>query len=559
MTKILLHLGAILLVFSLNSQNLNMAEHEGIDKTGGIVSINSKFYYPKISKSYCCQHELSLTGTNELSQKIFKTLVGNKQVKDFSKVITTNDKAVVFCGFDQQSCDQTSSWEYITKLDTNGNVLFHTVVLTGSSWSPKIIGLTQHPDGSYYLIAYNMLYHCTASGQVATTFTLDASISSVTGLLALNNGNLLINATVGGVRKNVVLSTSGTILNSQTSSGGNIKFIEISNGFYTLRATGVVERYDSSLTLKAGSNISLATSSYTITDFALRNDSVYVTGVTGALKKPFYALLDSSFSVLHQTTLDFEGVRPTGIAVNNRNKVNIVSTCYSKTTTEYWFSGIFCLDITGSLTPSQDIGVINYSVVSSSLGPSDFPTPIIDLNVTVKNFGPDSVKSFFLNYYAFMPPCYILFHKRYDTTISPGTALSINTGSFNGQPKWSGDVKSRKWYICLFTTIPNGQNDNNINNDAYCDTLLVLPTGIYELIEDETKVAVYPNPFSNSFHLNSEKEIQNIEVYNSTGAIVLQEVVAGRDFEFGENWQSGVYFLKCHTNEGVLIRKLVKY
>lgn len=558
MTKILLLLGAILLAFGLNSQNLNIAEHEGIDKTGGIVSIYSKFYYPKISKSYCCQHELSLTGTNELSQKIFKTLVGNKEVNDFSKIITTSDKAVVFCVFDRQSCDQSNSWEYITKLDTNGNVLFHTVVLTGSSLSPKIVGLTQHPDGSYYVIAYNMLYHCTASGQVASTFTLDASISSVTNLLALNNGNLLINATMGGTRKNVVLSTSGTILNSQTSSGGNIKFIERSNGFYTLRATGVVERYDSSLTLKAGSNISLATSSYTITDFALRNDSVYVTGITGTLKKPFYALLDSSFSVLHQTTLNYEGVRPTGIAVNYRNKVNIVSTCYSKPTTEYWFSGIFCLDVTGSLNPSQDIGVINYSVVSSSLGPSSFPTPILDLNVTVKNFGSDSVKSFFLNYYAFMPPCYILFHKHYDTTISPGNALSISTGSFNGQPKYTGDVSSRKWNVCVFTTIPNGQNDANINNDAFCDTLLFSPTGIDEINKDLSNITVYPNPFSNSFHLSSQNDIQSMEIYNSIGILVSRESINAKEVELGERWSTGVYFLKLQTKQGVVVKKLVK-
>ncbi len=557
MTKFLLQILAISLAFSLNSQNLNVAEHENLDITGGVVNINSKYYYLKTSKGPCCDYSLSLTGTDEYSQNIFRTFVGNKHVKHLGKLIVSQDKALVFSGFDQLSCDQTQSWEYLVKIDTNGAVIFKTVLFSWGSWSPQIVGVTQHPDGSFYAIAGNILFHCLPAGQLAPSFTLSSNIGSVTTIQALANGNLLLNGTLSGVRKNILMSTSGTILNSQPASGGVAKYYERNNGYYALRSVGVLERYDSNLILKANSTINLSATSYTISDFKVRSDSLYVTGVTGLLRHPFYAVLDSSFSVLHMSVLNYEGLWPTGIAINNNKKVHIVSTCCSRPITEFSFSGIFCLDQTGYVMPSLDIGVTGYSVISADFYDPFYTTPRLNLNVRVKNFGTDTVRSFFVNYYANMISCYPMLHKRVDTLLAPGNSLNLETGIFYGLENYTSQIKNNKWNICVFTTIPNDQNDVNINNDGYCDTLQLL-TSIREIKQGRAFLQVFPNPSSGPIHFQAETEIQEILILDAAGVILALEKPRSKEFKLELSLKPGFYLAKIYDGKTTTVKKIIR-
>ncbi len=100
----------------------------------------------------------------------------------------------------------------------------------------------------------------------------------------------------------------------------------------------------------------------------------------------------------------------------------------------------------------------------------------------------------------------------------------------------------------------------NITNDGfklYIDDIHAWkddPVTIGELNETDP-ISIYPNPSKSVFNISSQHKIQQINVSNSLGQIVLTTNQSKIDLE---NFSNGVYFLNIQTDQGFTNVKVVK-
>ena len=72
-------------------------------------------------------------------------------------------------------------------------------------------------------------------------------------------------------------------------------------------------------------------------------------------------------------------------------------------------------------------------------------------------------------------------------------------------------------------------------------------------------VSIYPNPVSDKLVIEAEKDMSNVEIYNATGAMVFSQECSSDKVEIDVNTlQSGIYFVKMTTGNGVETRSFVK-
>lgn len=568
MRKILLFTGLLLLVQNLISQNLNVASQQGLDISGDMVSINSKVYYLYRSEKSCCASPIALVSRNESGLELFAKNFGTFNISAFGRLIRTNDNCLFMNGISMKSCDTGPSPQFIVKMDTNGIVMFKTEIQQASpiGWlKTAITGITQHPDSSYYLVSSKDLFHYSPSGQFISKIT--TGLTDITSILALLNDNLLVNGIFNGVRQNVILTTSGSVIAQQPCLNSITKFVETSTSIFALTGNQILEKYDGNLTIQGNSSAALNASNNKICDFVERNDSLFTTGID-LLQRPFYAILSSGLTILYQAQSTYKGVKPTGLALNNKNKICIITTSSSKSEPKYSFNSLYLLNLTGIFNSQSDIGVTGFSNISTKLDvSSNYVHSFVNMDVNVKNFGADTVRSFYLNYYSYMNYgiswCYYLLHKLCQTPIPPGGIISVQTGTFYGQAFYYNSsyppIDSMKLNMCLFTTVPNESNDIEIDNDAYCDSLVFIVTGVDKNELTDKIVKVFPNPFNTAIHIRSEEKISEFEFYNSLGALMKKGTLNDKEVEINTKELSpGIYFLKIKTEKGTVAKKIVR-
>lgn len=71
------------------------------------------------------------------------------------------------------------------------------------------------------------------------------------------------------------------------------------------------------------------------------------------------------------------------------------------------------------------------------------------------------------------------------------------------------------------------------------------------------KLTLYPNPVSNSLYLTSNQKIENVLIYNITGALV-KSISNNPESIDVSNLNSGSYLVKVTTNEGLFTQKIIK-
>lgn len=557
-----------LLAGGLISQNLNVAEHLGVDKSSELVSINSKSYYLSTTEQGCYSSVASLVCINDSGRILAKHSFGTYGLTFFGRLIKTNDNALLFNGASTNSTDTGPYDNLVVKMDTNGTVLFQYTQPAGDFY-PEILGITQHPDSSYYLSGKYSITHLSKSGQFIP-FSVPGFIQN-SAVLALSNGNILFHGMVNSsLRKNVIVTPTGSIIAQQTCSNKIIKFVEYPNCILALTSAGSIEKYASNMSLQSNSALALNPLNYQIKDFTTRNGSIFVCGTTANNQNPFYAVLDSTFTINYQTTAVYKGIKPTGISITKRNTINIVTTSSTEKSPLYTFTSVYRFKLTGTFHSTYDIGVIGFSNANAHMfgngSSGSWLTPYMEMDVIVKNFGMDTVKSFYINYYAFIGGisyCYILLHKKVETTLTPGATMTVPTGTFYGQPgivfQSGGDFGQMKRNICLFTSVPNQCNDIDISNDAFCDSVLFTFTGIETGNIAAERVEVFPNPFKSTLTLKSDVEIKKLEVRNTLGELQFKQAMNGKEQNLSlENLSSGIYFIQVETDKGLLTKKMIK-
>jgi hypothetical protein len=571
MRTFLLIYGFLFSIGSAISQNLNFAEHVGVDQTSEVVCINSKSYY--ISRTaHDCGYDLYLNVVAKSGNKILKKSTLLLAISNFGRLIKTNDNALVYIYAWSQSQDVGPTAEYLVKLDTNGNQIFSTKLINLASldtWDPKpaTTDFIQHQDSTYYLLTNSNLLHFSSGGQYLSTISTPA-IYGMRSIHNLSNGNLLIHgSTTSSPYVNFIISTGGALVKQNICQFPIHKLKGTTQYYFGLNSGGILEKYDTSLVFQGNSISALNHYSYTITDFALRNDSIFVTGISGSLKNPFYAILNSNLSLIYQTTSSLQDVMPTGISLPANNAVHIVSTCHSASTKEYSFIALHKLNLNGVFNANSNIGVVGFSNLNTRLikpGPY-LCKPYLEMNVTVKNFGADTVKSFYLNSFADnmggIQYCLFLLHKYNQVNLPPGGTISIPTGSFYAQ--WFGSdtskYDSKNVDVCVFTSIPNQSNDTDINNDAYCENIFMTTTGIEKNEVTGANFKLFPNPFNESLTIQSEENISGFSLYNSLGEKIREEVIFAKEYTIQtEGLVSGIYFIRIESENGLLVKKMIK-
>jgi len=547
-------------------QNINIAGHYGIDASGGMISINSKSYYIKRVTASCCYDKIFVVGLDAGGQTMFSKELTYTGADYLKKIIRTSDDGIVVLGSTQPACDVGGTKDFIAKVDTNGALIFKTIV--SSAWASSYYGITAiaGPQDSTILMAFDsLLISYSENGQYLSE--LSPGLKGINAVLPLTNGNLLINGKLNNVLTNIEYDPlTYSIVTQQTANYAVSKFSQMPNGtIIALSVGGEIVRYNAGLSFISYAS-TLTTTNLRTTDFVTRKDSVFVTGTNTLSQSPFYGILDINFGVLAFAQSNYKGISPTGISLTDASRVNIITTGSSSVSKMVTFNGLFQLGINGYFYSAADIGVTNVTGASSivkSFGSSAIFVP--DLSVTVKNYGTDTVKSFYLNHY--MPGfqlCSNLFHKLYQTAIAPGATVSLQMGTFSIQtyfsmPPGSQAGSTARVNMCFFTTVPDFKNDIEIDNDAFCDSILFTLTSIGENRITEEGFHMYPNPFKDGFTIDSDRDIKTIELMNSLGVLIKKEVIDSRKFFMDASaLPPGIYFIKLNSDKGTGVQKIIK-
>lgn len=106
----------------------------------------------------------------------------------------------------------------------------------------------------------------------------------------------------------------------------------------------------------------------------------------------------------------------------------------------------------------------------------------------------------------------------------------------------------------IFSSVPAGGSTAYIDNVLFCKKSLV---GIGSAKAE--KVGIYPNPSNGIVNITTEKDIQNIVIYNSLGQVVFTQDVNANEVKINvNNLPSGFYTVKTSINGVDSFNKIVK-
>jgi hypothetical protein len=77
-------------------------------------------------------------------------------------------------------------------------------------------------------------------------------------------------------------------------------------------------------------------------------------------------------------------------------------------------------------------------------------------------------------------------------------------------------------------------------------------TDIEEVVDNQ--LAVYPNPATDGFYIESEESIQNLTVFDLNGRVVLTQPVMGKSFVHIHTLTDGVYIVKIQEKNAMLLK-----
>jgi hypothetical protein len=562
------------------SQNINVAQHTASDYASSIVSIHAKSYYLEKVQHSCLYNTFNVVALNDSGKIILKKNFAFTENNTPLKLIKTADKQLAFIGQSISGDVGTNAnyKNYLIKLDTNGVISFQTFIqnfytISGVLLLEGIKDFVQHADSSYYLISDSLLHHYSKTGQFISK--VNTGFTKLNSITALYSNHLLLNGISNNNLKNQEISTTYSVINEQTANSAILKFAQTNSGKLIGKTTNnSLEMYDANLQSITNSTITF-NSNIRFNDFVIYNDSLFTTGVNSPINTPFYKILDTNFIVLYQTiNTNYKQVFPSGITLNNKHKINILTNCTSTINTNISFTSLYQLPVTGSFFSSSNIGVASFSAitasaaVSFSYGQYSTVNPTFNIAVKIKNFEADTVKSFYLNHYINRGYyCWELFHKKYLVTILPYDSVVVQTGTIYGAEYTAINVQNNSIFyptLCFFTSVPNFENDIEISNDANCDSIPVSISivGVNELEIKDEKLKVYPNPFTNKVILEFENEAtinSKLTISNTLGQIVctIKEVLPKQELDLSF-LNSGIYYLNIKSNAGQKTSKMIK-
>lgn len=529
-----------------------------------MLSIHSKCFYIESIRENILD-SVNLVGLGSSGQVLFKKNLNHFDYNTIKRLIRTKDKQLALIGT-ALSCDVFNhplNQNFFMKIDTTGAVTAQAVFqytynTVNAPALDQFIDFTQHQDSSYFVISDSLLYHLSKTGQFLSK--QNTGMTDLHCITAMNNGNLMLNGRISGMLTNVVMTTACSILAQQSTNAMLLKCSQMPSGsFLTLSTLLQLQTLGSSLQALASATNSLPPGLLVRDYDCPADDSIFITGSSTITNTPFHGILSQGLATLALAFAPYTNTFPSGIALNGQHRLNVICPTVSTITTMP-FTSFYQFSLNGNFMNKPDIGVASVSVVSASYY-LYAPFAVVSLMATVKNYGTDTVKQFYLNYFGPSVHCgRLALHKLCNITIPPNGTVNVPTGSFYGPMPASFPVSVYSFEYCLFTTAPDAQSDANVQNDAGCELVTINIVSIEELSGSDPSLKVYPNPFRDAFIVTAETDIKTVQVFSLLGTLVQEHRVNTTNIVIdGSALEPGIYFIKTTTGRGTGIKKVVRH
>jgi hypothetical protein len=98
-------------------------------------------------------------------------------------------------------------------------------------------------------------------------------------------------------------------------------------------------------------------------------------------------------------------------------------------------------------------------------------------------------------------------------------------------------------------------------NQSYNNGVDLVPAirtaAVFDENQDLSDIRIYPNPVENVLNINASHPIDQLELYNTTGSLVLKQTAVNGSIDVS-NLSSGVYILKLQSGNSVQTHKILK-
>ena len=534
-------------------QNTHIARHSAIDVTGNMVNIYHKFYYVEDISYGCCSDSINLVACDKNGNIIYKTSLMATQFSQKVKIKITKDKCLLFCWRSNQSCDVLRYSNYITKIDTAGQIVFNKLITFTQKYFPNyIVDFVGAADTSIYACSRDTIYHYSKNGLLLSL--QHYSNSPINCIENLSNGNIIINSGISHNCLNSIVSSNLNAVSQYTCPFQISKFSQSANGLLIASQYGQLLRFSSNMA-------QTYTSQIYCNDFALRSDSIFFVG-SNVNSSPFYAVANSSLTIIYSNISSLTNYSPTGIVATS-DGVKSIGFGSSATQLQMSFTSFFNLNTLGQFNSQPDLAVTNASLTNFSPWNNSLSQYLVCwMDVMVKNKGQQSIQKFYLNNLTPMSWCWATLHKEYNLNLSPGDSAIVQTGSFvigyNNGTFNAGLASPITATPCIFSSIPNNQLDSDISNDSFCKTFTVGFVGITEN-NLTNHIKIFPNPFENIITVQSQEKVLKLSLQNALGQEILSMENPERHVEISTaHLNAGIYLLKVETENGINFQKIIK-
>ncbi len=542
--------------------NFNRAFHNNYETAHPMFTeINNEYYFASLNTSQNLYGSSYLYKVNTSGNLIFRKLILANSAIVTQSFKSLDNKLIILNEIDY-TCDVIDSAyirTYLTKLDTNGLPIFNLKIKRVFSTSPFGFSFDhfktalQLSDSTYYAFTDSVMFKVSKFGTLL--LQKNTGLNSIKCCVALQNGNMLLSAKNGSVNNLVEINTNGIIINQQPASlfnklmpYGTNNFIGIGNNFVTKLSPNY---------------LTIATNTLIVNDAVIKNDTIYY------LSSSSYKICDTSFNQIYSSVNATQNYSASKINLLN-NKISIVGTGGSLSNTiapnSNPFISIINTNKFGNINSVLDAGVSQ--IIQDSLKVIYFASNIYNIalkaKVWVKNKGNVPLTAVKLNcFMKFTIICGNLYYQKdyINLNVAPNDSIQLVTDYIYKQVYTSSNQTTITANYCIYTTLPNNENDKNISNDGLCMPFTFnVPVSIKENNLDKIIVDVSPNPFTETITCSSQQTIKTIEIIDVYGKVLYSSTVNANTFMINEPiLKSGIYFIKIYFNNNYTTKKIIKY
>jgi len=418
-----------------------------------------------------------------------------------------------------------------------------------STWLPSdnmLQEVIELRNGNLLLRADSTLYCTNATGD---SLWMQNYSGTIRGLAESFNGNPVIACD----SNLLILDNNGFVLNQVYFPFIITSLLTLPDSSYVIAGGGDLQKLDTSFTTIAVNNMTaLNLSTENITSTA---NKIWVANGDGSRLGSF---------ALNLQFLDSFNLQPGPVAISDMAATDTIVTMAGEEINRRKYNFIKSVNVRGAdsyrYTDAAITGI--YFDTIYAYQPSSLPSNVHSIKflpvVTVQNTGSDTLNSFNLNAQSILPaPCgpLELLKPVSNLNLLPGQSTQVFLDTLEEYGIVFGLPFT--YSFCAWVTCPDSASDKFHGNDYLCDSFVVTYIVGVESLELNKQIEIFPNP-SDVFQINSSENILEIEIINSLGDQIYKEDVSNNRHTFDlSQFAEGLYFVKLHLDDAVVIRKII--